>query len=201
MHFLKNPVKLYLENVDSGFQAVPSQQLLTRFNTGIFVIESDFELVDRIGGEFEKMIHCSGEVCQKYVDRMSKVIDDQGFLNVLFERKWKALPLEYNVKVMFYAKSRVWGVRSAKICRDDIVALHWTGRAKPWKAEVLYPCGNTRKYCFCDRKEASSFKQAKSIWKADLQRVTNESNPRVSISNEQQLALIHKRTKAKICSS
>lgn len=40
MHFLKNPVKLYLESLDSGFQAVPSQQLLTRFNTGIFVVKA-----------------------------------------------------------------------------------------------------------------------------------------------------------------
>ena len=202
MHFLRNPVKLYAGNQDSEFQAVPSQQLLARFNTGIFIVESDFELVERIGEEFKKMTHCSGQVCQKYIDRMSKVIDDQGFLNVFFERKWKPLPLEYNIKVMFYAKSRMWGARNSKLSRDDTVALHWTGKAKPWKAEVLYPCGNTKKYCFCDRKEESAFKQAKSIWMADLLRVKNESNPIFSVSNQQQLAMkmIHVRTKAKNCS-
>ena len=153
------------------------------------------------------MLSCKGEDCNKYVDRMSKSIDDQGFLNVYYANVWRAISHYYNMKVMFYVKGRVWGENKASIRSESVVALHWIGPSKPWNPDILFPCGNTKKYCFCSHRESKALEYVRNRWEDDLNSILilRNNSFRAIINDARRIQLLrelkirHARAKARIC--
>jgi len=167
IHFLNSPVNLIPQTSKPGFYAVLSQQSKERFNSGLFVVVGNFEIED-LYRDLNQMLACEGGDCNKYVDRMSKIIDDQGFLNSYYANTWIPLSDYYNVKVMFYIKEKMWGRRKINIKRKEVIGLHWIGPSKPWQPNIKFPCGNTKKYCFCNFEENLALQYVHSRWVEDL---------------------------------
>jgi hypothetical protein len=206
IHFLNNPMKLVSETERPGFYAVPSQQSKMRFNSGLFVVVGSFDIEDIQGG-LAQMLSCIDRGCDKYVDRMSKEIDDQGFLNVYYANSWMPLSYYYNMKVMFYIKEKIWGQRKIPIKREKVIALHWIGPSKPWNPNIKFPCGNTKKYCFCTYKENLALQYAHNRWEEDLNFILVLQNRTIqAIQNEtkqrnlyKELRKKHLEVRAKVC--
>ena len=162
INFLSDPSILKTHTAKPGFYAVTSQMYSDRFNAGVFVLTGDFNF-DLIDMELSAAISCRTN-CSIYVDKLSKKFGDQGFLNVIYSSSWKPLPDKLNVKAMFYMKGYVWGRKKAMLVRENTVGLHWIGPSKPWHANMLLPCGNTKKYCSCSKKESSMLKKMLLEW-------------------------------------
>lgn len=177
MVFLKDPGDLMQIGSTSPFQASQGQ-VEGRFNSGLFVHDYDGGITwAKMKQEMAMLGNCKSSGC-KYWDRMSKRVDDQGFLNGFFDGnhapKWKKLgekPYHYNAKLLFYVLGRSWGVssRATPLDRSKVVALHWIGGFKPWQPAANYPCGNTKKYCFCLRRERQHYIQMFDLWWDDYQ--------------------------------
>ena len=76
----------------------------------------------------------------------------------------EALLDDLNVKAIFYMKGYFWGRKKAVLVRKNTIGLHWIGPSKPWHANMLFPCGNTKKYCSCSKNESSMLKKMLLEW-------------------------------------
>lgn len=168
IHFLNDPSAL-LSLKASEFSAVQGQSPGS-FNSGLFIANADSFPWDRFNSTLDDLTKCEGTGCRKYVDRMSKSSDDQGFLNILFRGRWTKLPEVYNTKAMYHLKGIRWTLetRPMPFHRKNTVGLHWIGRDKPWKSNVCFPCGNTKKYCSCSNTETRVYLAILKRWSDDF---------------------------------
>lgn len=162
INFLKNPSILKTYTAKPGFYAVTSQMYSNRFNAGVFVVTGEFNF-DLIDAELNVAISCQTN-CSIYIDKLSKKFGDQGFLNVIYSSSWKPLPDELNVKAMFHMKGYFWGRKKGVLAQKNTVGLHWIGPSKPWHINMLFPCGNTKMYCSCSKKESDMLKKMLLEW-------------------------------------
>jgi len=162
INFLSDPTILKTYTRKPGFYAVTSQTDNDRFNSGVFVVSGRFDF-NFIDAELSAAIDCQTN-CSIYVDKLSKKFGDQGFLNVIYSSLWKPLPDILNVKAIFYLKGYFWGRKKGVLVRKNTVGLHWIGPNKPWHVDMLFPCGNTKKYCTCSKKESVILQKMHMEW-------------------------------------
>jgi hypothetical protein len=129
MIFLKDPGDLMRIGSNSPFRASQGQ-VQGRFNSGLFVHDYDGGVTwAKMEQEMASLGNCKNSSC-KYWDRMSKRVDDQGFLNGFFDGsrapKWKRLgdkPYQYNAKLLFYVLVS-WVLRSSNSYVQKLVSFH-----------------------------------------------------------------------------
>eukprot|EP00873_Tetraselmis_striata_P021193 jgi/Tetstr1/441457/TSEL_029702.t1 len=110
----------------------------------------------------------------KYWDRMAKRVADQGFLNGFYNRTsgphlWRPVSMpsyRHNAKVLFYVMGKWWrpGGRSFPLHYSKVVVVHWIGDYKPWQPPTNFPCGNTKKYCFCMPAQRRRYEGLLAAW-------------------------------------
>eukprot|EP00873_Tetraselmis_striata_P046486 jgi/Tetstr1/466750/TSEL_011221.t1 len=172
MVFLQDPG--HLLSRPAGALLAAEGQVAGRFNSGLFVHHCDGGATwAAMREEIATLDGCVDSRC-KYWDRMAKRVADQGFLNGFYERTsgphhWRPVSMPsymHNAKVLFYVMGKWWrpGGSSFPLNHSKVVVLHWIGDYKPWQPPTNFPCGNTKKYCFCVPAQRRRYEGLLAAW-------------------------------------
>lgn len=115
-HFLLDPQEIVskrqLESLKSGFDLdAPA------FNIGVFAFRPGSDSERGMFDKLRDLLFEYGRIC-KY--------PEQGMLNLVFQNKWKELPLQFNLGVAALEELKV------PMSLVDGNVLHFNGRRKPW---------------------------------------------------------------------
>eukprot|EP00873_Tetraselmis_striata_P032836 jgi/Tetstr1/453100/TSEL_003940.t1 len=172
MVFLQDPG--HLLSRPAGALLAAEGQIAGRFNSGLFVHHCDGGATwAAMREEIATLDSCVDSRC-KYWDRMAKRVADQGFLNGFYKRTsgphhWRPVSMPsymHNAKVLFYVMGKWWrpGGSSFPLNHSKVVVLHWIGDYKPWQPPTNFPCGNTKKYCFCVPAQRRRYEGLLAAW-------------------------------------